>query len=106
IRLQLPKAAGIDVDTSSCTTLEGDEKTECVEEAKLARADEAPAKLDADGKRLGVLIPYFRSMNTDINSPLSIALWAMIFIEFWGITALGVFTYGSKFINFSSPINF
>lgn len=68
--------------------------------------DEALAILKDDGKELGILIPYFRSMNTDINSPLSIAITAMIFIEFWGITTLGLFKYGSKFLNFSSPINF
>ena len=68
--------------------------------------DEALALLKDDGKVLGILIPYFRSMNTDINSPLSIAITAMIFIEFWGITTLGLFKYGSKFLNFSSPINF
>ena len=68
--------------------------------------DAAIEELEADGKKLGVLFPYFRSMNTDINSPLSIAIMAMIFIEFWGITALGVFKYGGKFLNFSSPINF
>ncbi|MEX0749534.1 MAG: F0F1 ATP synthase subunit A [Dehalococcoidia bacterium] len=68
--------------------------------------DEAIQMIEADGKELGVLIPYFRSMNTDINSPLSIAIMAMIFVEFWGITALGFFKYGAKFLNFSSPINF
>jgi len=68
--------------------------------------DAAIEQIEADGKEMGVLIPYFRSMNTDINSPLSIAIMAMIFIEFWGITALGVFKYGAKFFNFSSPINF
>ena len=68
--------------------------------------DEALKILKDDGKELGILIPYFRSMNTDINSPLSIAITAMIFIEFWGITTLGLFKYGSKFLNFSSPINF
>jgi F-type H+-transporting ATPase subunit a len=68
--------------------------------------DEAIAELEADGKKVGVLFPYFRSMNTDINSPLSIAIMAMIFIEFWGIAALGLFKYGAKFLNFSSPINF
>ena len=62
--------------------------------------------LEDDGKRLGFIAPYFRSMNTDINSPLSIAIWAMIFIEFWGITGLGAFKYAGKFLNFSSPINF
>jgi F-type H+-transporting ATPase subunit a len=45
-------------------------------------------------------------MNTDINSPLSIAIMAMIFIEFWGITTLGVFKYAGKFFNVSSPIKF
>jgi F-type H+-transporting ATPase subunit a len=45
-------------------------------------------------------------MNTDLNSPLSFAIISVIFIEFWGITGLGLFKYGSKFINFSSPINF
>ena len=63
-------------------------------------------QLEAKGKTLGVLVPYFRSMNTDINSPLSIALWAMIFIEFWGISTLGVFKYAGKFFNVSSPIKF
>ena len=48
------------------------------DDLKLARTDEAVDKLAADGKRLGILIPYFRSMNTDINSPLSIAIMAMI----------------------------
>jgi len=74
--------------------------------ASVTSLDEAIAMIEADGKEMGVLIPYFRSMNTDINSPLSIAIMAMIFIEFWGITALGVFKYGAKFFNFSSPINF
>ena len=70
-------------------------------------ASEKPSKnSSAKGKTLGVLVPYFRSMNTDINSPLSIAIMAMIFIEFWGITTLGVFKYAGKFFNVSSPIAF
>lgn len=105
IRIQLPKAAGIDVDTSQCEELTTGRES-CEVEAKLARADEAEAKLKDDGKQLGIIVPYLRSMNTDINSPLSIAIWAMIFIEFWGITALGFFKYAGKFLNFSSPINF
>ncbi len=63
-------------------------------------------RLNEQDKQLGVLVPYFRSMNTDINSPLSIAIMAMIFIEFWGITTLGVFKYAGKFFNVSSPIAF
>jgi len=45
-------------------------------------------------------------MNTDVNSPLSIAIISAIFVEFWGITALGFFKYMSKFFTLSSPINF
>jgi len=73
---------------------------------EITEYEEAIAYLEEDGKKLGVLFPYFRSMNTDLNSPLSFAIIAVIFIEFWGITGLGLFKYGSKFINFSSPINF
>lgn len=72
----------------------------------VTELETALTMIEEDGKELGILIPYFRSMNTDINSPLSIAIMAMIFVEFWGITALGFFKYGAKFINFSSPINF
>lgn len=60
----------------------------------------------ADGKPVGELIPLFRGPNTDLNTPLAIAIWSAIFVEFWGITALGFFKYGGKFIRFSSPIDF
>ncbi len=80
----------------------GKEYDEC-----LVKASETSIKaLEDSGKTLGVLVPFFRSMNTDINSPLSIAIMAMIFIEFWGITTLGVFKYAGKFFNVSSPIKF
>ncbi len=49
-----------------------------------------------------MLVPYFRSMNTDINSPLSIALMSMIFVEFWGIATLGALKYAGKF--FVNPL--
>lgn len=104
--LQLPKAAGLALDLSSCHDLKDAAKEQCEDEIKLQHADEAAAKLKEDGKQIGILIPYFRSMNTDLNSPLSIAIWAMIFIEFWGVTTLGVFKYAGKFFNFSSPIAF
>ncbi len=76
------------------------------DECLVKASGRAIEEVQADGKQLGVLVPYFRSMNTDINSPLSIAIMAMIFVEFWGITTLGVFKYAAKFFNVSSPINF
>lgn len=54
----------------------------------------------------GHLIPFFYPPATDLNITLAFALISMAVIEFAGIVALGAFKYGSKFINFSSPINF
>lgn len=48
----------------------------------------------------GFIAPWLRGVNTDLNAPLSFALWSAFFVEFWGITALGLFAYGSKFFNF------
>jgi F-type H+-transporting ATPase subunit a len=48
----------------------------------------------------GTAVPLFRSANTDINVPLSIALMSFIFIEFWGMKSLGGFRYLGEFFNF------
>ncbi len=100
---KLDKKESTNSGVASCSGNPGDA---AYDDCLVAASDRAIEHLDADGKTLGVLIPFFRSMNTDINSPLSIAIMALIFIEFWGITALGVFKYAGKFFNVSSPINF
>jgi len=41
----------------------------------------------------------FRGANTDINTPLALALISFIFVEYYGIRAHGVPGYLSKFIN-------
>ncbi|MBI4299374.1 MAG: F0F1 ATP synthase subunit A [Chloroflexi bacterium] len=64
--------------------------------------EEMKGKGDLEGRRVGLLVPFLRSANTDLNSPLSIALIAMFMVEFWGIKALGFFGYGRKFINIGS----
>ena len=48
----------------------------------------------------------FRAATTDLNFTLALAIIAVIAIEIAGIVALGALRYGSKFINFSSPVNF
>ena len=48
----------------------------------------------------GHLVPVLRPANTDVNTPFAIAVWSFIFVEFWGITSLGLFTYLGKFFNF------
>ena len=51
------------------------------------------------GKRAGLLVPFFRSANTDINTTLAIAIVAMFMVHFWGFRTLGLFGHGGKFIN-------
>ncbi len=59
-----------------------------------------------EGKVAGILIPYFRGANTDINMTLAIAIVAMVAIHIWGFSALG-FGHLGKFINFKEgPIGF
>jgi F-type H+-transporting ATPase subunit a len=49
-------------------------------------------------------VPLFRAANTDLNVPLAIALCAFVFIEFWGLKALGAGHYFSEFFNFGQFI--
>ena len=47
----------------------------------------------------GEFVALFRSANTDVNVPLSIAIMSFIFVETWGMRSLGVSHYLSEFIN-------
>jgi F-type H+-transporting ATPase subunit a len=87
---------------SGVTSCSGSPGNQAYDVCLVDASNKAIADLQTDGKQLGVLVPYFRSMNTDLNSPLSLAIMAMIFIEFWGITTLGVFKYAGKF--FVNPL--
>lgn len=51
--------------------------------------------IEHDGK----FAPLFRSANTDLNVPLSIAMMSFIFVETWGMRSVGVVRYLSEFIN-------
>lgn len=52
------------------------------------------------------LVPFWYPANTDLNVTIAVALIAFFAIEIAGIAALGLWKYGGKFINFSSPLNF
>lgn len=52
-----------------------------------------------EGKQAGILVPFLRSANTDVNMTLAIALISMVTIHIWGLSALG-FGHVGKFINF------
>lgn len=56
--------------------------------------------------RGGEFLPLLHPVNTDLNVTLALAIIAVISIEISGIVALGVWRYGSKFFNFSSPLQF
>jgi F0F1-type ATP synthase membrane subunit a len=51
------------------------------------------------GNFVGELRPFLRGINTDLNTPLALAIMSAIFVEFWGISTLGLSTYGRKFFN-------
>ena len=60
-----------------------------------------------EGQTPGLLIPYLRSANSDLNTPLALALVAMVMIHWWAFSTLGVFGHLGKFINFKQgPIMF
>ena len=56
---------------------------------------------DMPGTQYGIIAPFLRSVNTDINAPLAIAIYSFLFVEFWGFQALG-FGYLKKFFNFGA----
>ncbi|PCI28386.1 ATP synthase F0 subunit A [Candidatus Kaiserbacteria bacterium] len=54
----------------------------------------------------GIFTPLLRSVNTDLNVTLALAIIAFISIEVVGVATLGFMKYTGKFLNFSSPLNF
>jgi F0F1-type ATP synthase membrane subunit a len=56
-----------------------------------------------ESAKMTLVVPYFRSVYSDVNNTLALGLCSFIIVEFWGFQSLG-FAYIKKFINFSSPI--
>lgn len=54
----------------------------------------------------GHFTPLFYPVNADLNTPLALAIISFLTIEIAGIVHLGFLKYASKFVNFSSPMNF
>jgi F-type H+-transporting ATPase subunit a len=93
-------AKDVELHADDCAA--GHEGDECRHHA----IDEATAANVDEGEKLGVLFPYLRGINTDLMTPLAFAIVSVLFIQFWGVTTLGLFRYGSKFVSFRSPIDF
>ena len=68
-------------------------------EITAAEFEHDPDGVVADGQQAGLLVPFLRSANTDVNTTLAIALVAMFMVHFWGLRALGVSGHLSKYIN-------
>ena len=49
----------------------------------------------------GLLAPFFRSVMTDVNAPLALAIMSFLFVEYWGLSALGL-GYLRKFFAFGN----
>lgn len=50
------------------------------------------------------LAPLLRAPNTDLNTPLALAIIAFFVVELSGILTLGVLKYGQKFVNFKTGL--
>jgi len=64
-----------------------------------ADAEEQLEEAKGEGKIVGELIPLLRGPNTDLNTPLALAIVSAIAVESWAIASLGI-GYGRKFFNF------
>lgn len=53
-----------------------------------------------------VFVPFLKSINTDLNTTLALAIISVFAIQIVGIAAIGFFKYAGKYINFHSPIDF
>jgi F-type H+-transporting ATPase subunit a len=94
------KLIDLEADYTACDGLTGEEKTSCKEEANQAAIDEAKDKHSiGSNEKLAIMAPYFRSVNTDLMTPLSLAIASAIFVEYWGFSTLGLRGYGGKFVN-------
>ena len=69
------------------------------DEVDVAVGDEEVVAQEDGDRFSGLLAPLFRSVNTDVNAPLAIAIFSFVFIEYWGFSSLGA-GYLKKFLNF------
>lgn len=51
-----------------------------------------------------VLVPFFRSTNSDLNVTLALAVVSVIATQIFGIALIGAVKYSRRFFNFKNPI--
>ena len=92
----------LDLDSVTLSVFDGDGAIALLPFGSVSEVTSA-ADMEADvgeGQRAGLLVPFFRSANTTINTTLAIAIVAMIMVHYWGFSALGVFGHLGKYLNF------
>ena len=62
--------------------------------------------VEEHGETVSKFVPFLHPAATDLNITIAFAIIAFLAIEISGIVLLGLFKYGGKFFNFSSPLNF
>lgn len=79
-----------------------EESTDHSEEATTAEAGDqaaAPEEDHAEEEHLYMVTPFVRGASTDLTVTLSIALVAMVAVQFFGLKELGLSGYSVKFLN-------
>ena len=100
VSLIKPGAEFVELEADDCA--EGHDGDECRHHAiEIATEENA----HGENQKLGVLFPYLRGINTDLMTTLSFAIMSAIFVEWWGLSALG-FGYLTKFFTIRNPIDF
>ena len=89
--LNIVMPAADDVELPETVTLEDgtveEVGSDSPTEVKELAIEEATRELElGEDEKVGVLVPFLRSVNTDLNAPLALAIWSAIFVEFWGIS--------------------
>lgn len=51
-----------------------------------------------------IFVPFLRTVNSDLNTTLALAIISVIATQVFGILAIGVFKYWKRFVNFKNPI--
>ncbi|MBU1148969.1 F0F1 ATP synthase subunit A [Patescibacteria group bacterium] len=51
-----------------------------------------------------LFLPFFRTVNSDLNVTLALAIISVVMTQIFGILAIGVVKYSKRFLNFKNPI--
>lgn len=101
------KPGSVDTGGGDLAYIEYDGHPEYIEPAAHGEESSSSSSSSDDGHEQagtvtgfsGLIAPYFRSVMTDVNAPLAIAIFSFLFVEFWGLQTLGV-SYLTKFFSF------